>query len=126
MEQITADQYMQEPVRYPSLRLIDLIGEGSAVTESYQNSVLNRINDGCLRLSVLQEQYPWHQHPHSDELFLVLEGSLRVEFKEGSPIEVGPLQALTVPAGVIHRTCGVGRTVTLCFEKLAAETVFLE
>jgi mannose-6-phosphate isomerase-like protein (cupin superfamily) len=126
MEQITADQYMQEPVRYPGLQLIDLKAEGGAVTESYQNSVLNRINDGCLRLSVLQEQYPWHQHPHSDELFLVLEGSLRVEFKEGSPIEVGPLQALTVPAGVIHRTRGVGRTVTLCFEKLAAETVFLE
>lgn len=126
MEKITADGYMQEPVRFPSLRLIDLKAEGDAVTEPYQNSVLNRINDGCLRLSVLQEQYPWHKHPHSDELFLVVEGCLRVEFKEGSPIELGPLQALTVPAGVIHRTRGVGRTVTLCFEQLAAETVFLE
>lgn len=126
MEQITADQYMQEPVRYPSLRLIDLKAEGSAVTESYQNSVLSRINDGCLRLSVLQEQYHWHKHPHSDELFLVLEGRLRVEFKDSGPIELGPLQALTVPAGAIHRTRGMGRTVTLCFEQLAAETVFLD
>ena len=31
-----------------------------------------------------------------------------------------------VPAGVIHRTRGVGRTVNLCFEDLAADTEFVE
>ena len=31
-----------------------------------------------------------------------------------------------VPAGIVHRTRGVGRTVNLCVEALAAETVFVE
>ncbi len=122
----TASGYSSEPVKYPSLQVIDLTCEAAAVTEDYRNQVLNRVNDSCLRLSVFQGKYRWHLHPASDELFVVLEGAIIIELKDGSSIRIGPLQAATVPAGVIHRTIGVGRTVNLCFEKAQAETVFLE
>ena len=122
----TADDYSSEPVKYPSLRVIDLPQEAQAVTEEYRNQVLNRVNDSCLRLAVFQGKYRWHVHPASDELFVVLEGAIVIELKDGSSIRVGPLQAATVPAGVVHRTIGVGRTVNLCFEKSQAETVFLD
>jgi mannose-6-phosphate isomerase-like protein (cupin superfamily) len=122
----TAAQYGNEPVKYPSLQVIDLPAESNAVKEDYRNQVLNRVNDSCLRLSVFQGKYRWHVHPASDELFVVLEGAIVIELQDGSSIRVGPLQATTVPAGVVHRTIGLGRTVNLCFEKLQAETVFLE
>ena len=122
----TAVGYSSEPVKYPSLRVIDLPQEAQAVTEEYRNQVLNRVNDSCLRLSVFQGKYRWHVHPASDELFVVLEGAIIIEMKDGSSIRLGPLQAATVPAGVVHRTIGVGRTVNLCFEKAEAETVFLD
>lgn len=122
----TAADYSNEPIKYPSLRVIDLSAEAAAVTEEYRNQVLNRVNDSCLRLAVFQGTYRWHVHPASDELFVVLEGTLIIELKGGSSLRVGPLQAATVPAGVVHRTIGVGRTVNLCFEKARAETVFLD
>ena len=122
----TAADYSNEPVKYPSLRVIDLAAEGKAVTEDYRNQVLNRVNDSCLRLAVFEGKYRWHVHPASDELFVVLEGAIVIEMQDGSSIRVGPLQAATVPAGVVHRTIGVGRTVNLCFEKIQAETVFLD
>ncbi len=122
----TAAEYGNEPVKYPSLRVIDLPQEAQAVTEEYRNQVLNRVNDSCLRLAVFRGKYRWHVHPASDELFVVLEGAIIIELKDGSSIRVGPLQAATVPAGVVHRTIGVGRTVNLCFEKAQAETVFLD
>src|SRR5579872_6957979 len=122
----TAAAYSHEPVKYPSLQVIDLPGEARAVTEEYRNQVLNRVNDSCLRLAVFQGKYRWHVHPASDELFVVLQGAIIIELKEGASIRIGPLQAATVPAGVIHRTIGVGRTVNLCFEKAQAETVFLD
>ncbi|HEY7889716.1 MAG TPA: hypothetical protein VIC29_15955 [Steroidobacteraceae bacterium] len=53
-------------------------------------------------------------------------GATAAELKEGSSIRVGPLQAATVPAGVVHRTISVGRTVNLSFERARAETVFLD
>ncbi|HEV7135663.1 MAG TPA: cupin domain-containing protein [Steroidobacteraceae bacterium] len=108
------------------MKVIDLSQEAEAVTEEYRNQVLSRVNDSCLRLAVFQGKYRWHLHPGSDELFVVLEGAIIIELKDGSSIRIGPLQAATVPAGVVHRTIGVGRTVNLCFEKVAAETVFLE
>jgi mannose-6-phosphate isomerase-like protein (cupin superfamily) len=122
----TAAEYSNEPVKYPSLRVIDLAAEGKAVTEDYRNQVLNRVNESCLRLAVFQGKYRWHVHPVSDELFVVLEGAIVIEMQDGSSIRIGPLQAATVPAGVVHRTIGVGRTVNLCFEKIQAETIFLD
>lgn len=121
-----ATGYSDEPVKYPALQVIDLAQEAKAVTEEYRNQVLNRVNDSCLRLSVFQGKYRWHVHPSSDEIFVVLEGAIIVELKDGSSIRLGPLQAATVPAGTVHRTVGVGRTVNLCFEKSEAETVFLD
>jgi mannose-6-phosphate isomerase-like protein (cupin superfamily) len=125
-EATTAAGYRDEPVKYPGLQVIDLEAEAAAVTEEYRNQVLNRVNDSCLRLSVFQGKYRWHVHPASDELFVVLQGAIVVELKDGPSIRIGPLQAATVPAGVVHRTIGVGRTVNLCFERAAAETVFLD
>lgn len=123
---VTASDYGNEPVKYPSLRVIDLPQEAQAVTEEYRNQVLNRVNDSCLRLAVFQGAYRWHVHPASDELFVVLEGAIIIELKDGPSIRIDALQAATVPAGVVHRTIGVGRTVNLCFEKAQAETVFLD
>lgn len=122
----TAAGYSNEPVKYPGLKVIDLAQEARSVTEEYRNQVLNRVNDSCLRLAVFQGKYRWHVHPASDELFVVLEGAIIIELKDGPSMRIGPLQAATVPAGVVHRTIGVGRTVNLCFEKAQAETVFLD
>lgn len=125
-KQTTSAEYSKEPVKYPALQVIDLKSESEAVTEEYRNQVLNGVNDSCLRLAVFQGKYRWHVHPASDELFVVLEGIIVIEFKDRPPLRIGPLQAATVPAGVVHRTIGVGRTVNLCFEKVQAETVFLD
>lgn len=125
-EATTAAGYSNEPVKYPGLRVIDLAGEAREVREEYRNQVLNRVNDSCLRLAVFQGKYRWHVHPSSDELFVVLEGAIIIEMRNGGSLRIGPLQAATVPAGVVHRTIGVGRTVNLCFEKAQAETVFLD
>jgi len=124
-EATTAAGYSNEPVKYPSLQVIDLADEAKAVTEEYRNQVLNRVNDSCLRLAVFQGKYRWHVHPTSDELFVVLEGAIVIEMRNGASIRIGPLQAATVPAGMVHRTIGVGRTVNLCFEKARARPCFL-
>ena len=120
------DAYANEPVLYPPLTVVDVSREAAAVTESYRNQVLSRVNGSCLRLAVMSEQYPWHQHPRSDELFLVVDGRLEIELADGSVLRLGPWQSAVVPAGVVHRTRGVGRTVNLCFEELAADTVFVD
>jgi mannose-6-phosphate isomerase-like protein (cupin superfamily) len=123
--QTTASVYTAEPVRYSPLEIVDLDREAAAVVGSYRNQVLLKVNEQCLRMGVLAGQYPWHSHPTSDELFLVLDGHLVIDLADGKTLELGPHQSVTIPAGVVHRTRGEGRTVNLCFEAMAAETIFV-
>jgi mannose-6-phosphate isomerase-like protein (cupin superfamily) len=122
----TAAEYESEPVRYPALTVVDLDSEASAIEQQYKNSVLNQVNNSCLRLAVIQGEYPWHYHPHSDELFLVVEGRLFIDLADGRELRLEPRQSATIPANTVHRTRAEIRTVNLLFEELAAETVFLE
>jgi mannose-6-phosphate isomerase-like protein (cupin superfamily) len=122
----TAEKYANEPVRYCALQVVDLAAEGAAVTERYRNIVINRVNDSCLRLAVFDEAYRWHFHPMSDELFVVVSGCLAIDLDGNRELLLGPWQSVTIPAMTRHRTRALGRTVNLCFEKLGAETVFID
>ncbi|MFN6128582.1 MAG: cupin domain-containing protein [Planctomycetota bacterium] len=121
-----ADDYKNEPVRYPALQVVDLQRESASVSESYRNMVISRVNNHCLRLAVFEGEFRWHSHPTSDELFIVVEGCLVIDLADGRELRLTPWQSVTIPASVVHRTRAIGRTVNLCFEELAAETIFLD
>lgn len=123
---ISVDAYMNEPVRYPALHVVNLKEEGARVTEPYRNMVINRVNGSCLRLAVFEGDYRWHYHPKSDELFVVVEGCLAIDLDDGRELRLQPWQSVTIPAMTVHRTRAIGRTINLCFEELGAETVFVE
>jgi mannose-6-phosphate isomerase-like protein (cupin superfamily) len=122
----SATEYSAQNARYPALTVIDVRAEQSRVTESYKNQVLLNINADCMRLSVFDGQYRWHQHPDSDELFLVVEGQLQIEFEGGAHVALREWQSIVVPAGTVHRTRAVGRTVNITYERKNAQTVFVE
>ena len=122
----TAESYANEPVRYAALHVVDLAAESAAVTEQYRNMVINRVNDSCLRLAVFDEVYRWHYHPTSDELFVVVSGCLAIDLEDNRELRLQPWQCVTLPAKTVHRTRALGRTVNLCFEKLGADTIFVD
>ena len=94
------------------------------MTERHQHLVVARVNDHVLKIAVNEDPYAWHNHPDSDELFIVVEGELTVEFESEDPITLRPDDALVVPRGRIHRTRPRGRTVNLLVERADAETEF--
>ena len=126
VQSVTPESYAGEPVKYGALQIVDLVAEAAAVSEPYRNLVINRVNNSCLRLAVFNEAFRWHQHPKSDELFLVVEGLLAIDLQDGTELRLGPWQMVTVPAGTVHRTRAIGRTVNLCVEEFATETVFVD
>lgn len=59
--------------------------------------------------------FVWHHHDHEDELFLVIHGRLRMEFRERQVwIEEG--EFLIVPRGVEHRPVADEETQIVLFE----------
>lgn len=60
------------------------------------------VNDTHVKLARLQGEFEWHQHPESDELFLVVRGRLLLQFRDREVwLETGEM--MTVPRGVEHR-----------------------
>jgi mannose-6-phosphate isomerase-like protein (cupin superfamily) len=121
----SAEQYAAERAQFGALEVIDLDALQLAVTEPYKNQVLLNANGECMRLAVFEGEYRWHRHPKTDELFLVISGELHIEFVDRAEAVLGPLQCTVVPAGTIHRTRAVGRTVNVTFEQQGAETLFV-
>jgi mannose-6-phosphate isomerase-like protein (cupin superfamily) len=122
----SASEYAAEPVRHAPLVVVDVLAEQRAVTEGYRNVVLSRVNSTGVRLAVFEGEYRWHRHPSSDECFVVVEGRLEIDLADGRTLVLEPWQSVVIPAGTLHRTRAVGRTVNLTIEALGAETDFVD
>ncbi len=101
-------------------------GISEEVKEPYRNFILDKINDHCLRMAVMQGEYRWHYHTHTDELFVVLEGELKIEIKDNDAVVLQPGEFITIPARTIHKTSARVRTVNLTFERNAEDTIFVD
>lgn len=122
----SSDDYSAQTARFGGLAVVDIGALHAAVTEAYRNDVLANVNGDCMRMSVFEGEYRWHRHPDSDELFLVVEGRLQIDFAGRETVELTPWQFIVVPAGTVHRTRAIGRTVNLTFEQQGARTEFVE
>jgi mannose-6-phosphate isomerase-like protein (cupin superfamily) len=96
------------------------------VDKAYENFILENINDHCLRIAIMQGEYRWHYHNNTDELFVVLEGELKIEIKDNDTVLLKPGEFIKIPSKIIHRTSAAARTVNLCFEKNADDTIFVD
>jgi mannose-6-phosphate isomerase-like protein (cupin superfamily) len=64
--------------------------------------VIARLNDYEVRIAQVQGDYHWHQHLRSDELFLVIEGELRIDFRDHTVLlKEGEL--MVVPKATEHK-----------------------
>jgi len=111
-----------EDAAFPGLTVVNLKQQADSVDQTYKNFVLVNINNHCVRLAVMQGEFRWHQHPRSDECFLVVEGDLEIDLADGRTFRLKPGEVFTIPAGVIHRTRSHARAVNLCFEDRNAYT----
>jgi mannose-6-phosphate isomerase-like protein (cupin superfamily) len=108
-----------------NLSKIDIHQKSDAVQGGYLNEAITVVNDHVIRVSVMTTSYPWHQHPNSDETFLVMEGILILETQD-QVLHLEPGQLATVPANTTHRTRPAGaRSVNLTVERENTETVFV-
>ena len=64
--------------------------------------IVARYNDNEVRLVKVEGEFIWHSHEDTDELFLVLDGTLEIELRDRT-VTLGPGELFVVPKGVEHR-----------------------
>ncbi len=71
-------------------------------SEHWSPKIIAQMNDYHFKLVKLQGDFVWHSHPETDETFIVLEGKMRIDFRDGN-VDLKAGEMLVVPKGVEHK-----------------------
>ena len=74
----------------------------SLFSDQWQPRVIAELNDYQFKIVKLEGDFIWHQHADTDEAFIVLDGELRIDFRDGA-VRIGPGEMYVVPKGVEHK-----------------------
>jgi mannose-6-phosphate isomerase-like protein (cupin superfamily) len=85
-----------------SYTAINLASKFRLFDQHWQPKVIAEMNDYQFKLVKLQGDFIWHDHQHTDEAFMVIEGDLRIDFRDGS-VRVSAGEMYVVPKGVEHK-----------------------
>jgi mannose-6-phosphate isomerase-like protein (cupin superfamily) len=70
--------------------------------EQWQPKVIAEMNDYQFKVVKLQGDFIWHEHKDTDETFIVIDGMLRIDFRDGV-VHVSAGEMFVVPKGVEHK-----------------------
>jgi mannose-6-phosphate isomerase-like protein (cupin superfamily) len=83
-------------------RAINFAEKFGHFSEQWLPKVVAELNDYQFKIVRIEGDFIWHDHPETDEAFLVLDGELRIDFRDGSVL-LGAGEMFVVPKGVEHK-----------------------
>ncbi|HET7880382.1 MAG TPA: cupin domain-containing protein [Acetobacteraceae bacterium] len=84
-------------------------------SEHWQPKVVAEMNDYQFKIVKLQGDFVWHSHPDTDETFIVIDGELRIDFRDGA-VRIRSGEMFVVPRGVEHKPCADNEVKLLLIE----------
>jgi mannose-6-phosphate isomerase-like protein (cupin superfamily) len=94
---------------------INLKEKLSLFSDHWNPRIVAGLNNQHVKLVKFQGEFPWHSHTNEDELFMVIEGKFRMDFRDKS-VELSEGEMLVVPRGIEHRPVADSETSVLLFE----------
>jgi GrpB-like predicted nucleotidyltransferase (UPF0157 family)/mannose-6-phosphate isomerase-like protein (cupin superfamily) len=98
-----------------SMEKVNLREKFARFTERWKPKVVGDLNGQQVKLVKLRGEFVWHKHDGDDELFLVVQGRFRMEFRDRH-VWLGEGEFLIVPRGVEHRPVAEEEAHVLLFE----------
>jgi mannose-6-phosphate isomerase-like protein (cupin superfamily) len=81
---------------------INLLQKFDRFSDQWQPRVVAEMNEYQFKIVKLEGDFVWHSHAETDEAFFVIEGELRIDFRDGD-VTIRPGELYVVPKGVEHK-----------------------
>ena len=80
---------------------INVMEKFDVIKEHWHPYIIGELNDNYVKLAKLKGEFVWHKHDDEDEMFIVFQGTLIMDFRDRT-VEVKPGEILIVPKGIEH------------------------
>ena len=97
---------------YQSINFKEKLG---LFTEQWLPKVIAEMNDYQIKIVKIEGDFEWHDHQDTDETFIVLEGNLRIDFRDGH-VNLSSGEMYVVPKGIEHKPFADGEVKMLLIE----------
>lgn len=94
---------------------VNLAEKFDAFDDVWNPRIVGELNGQHVKVAKFRGDFVWHQHEDEDELFLVIEGTLRIEL-EDQTLELNPGEFAIIPKGTMHKPKAVGEVKVVLFE----------
>jgi len=86
-------------MEYRSIKINEKL---NLINDHWKPRVIAELNDYQFKLVKIKGDFVWHSHAETDEAFMVIQGQLRIDFRDGF-VDLGPGELYIVPKGVEHK-----------------------
>ncbi len=97
---------------------VNLADKLATFEDPWVPKVVGELNGQYVKVAKFEGEYVWHHHADEDELFLVVEGRIRILFRDRE-VALGPGEFCIVPRGVEHKPVADRKSSVLLFEPAA-------
>lgn len=97
------------------MKAINLQEKLNFISDFWNPRVIAELNDQQVKISKVKGEFVWHDHKDEDELFFIIKGKLRMEFRDKS-VDVNEGEMIVVPKGVEHRPVAEQEVWMMLFE----------
>lgn len=87
----------------------------SLFSEHWSPKIVGELNGQHVKLVKIKGEFVWHKHDHEDEMFFVIKGSFRMEYRDKF-VEVNENEFIIIPRGVEHRPVADEEVSIMLFE----------
>lgn len=84
-------------------------------SEYWSPKIVGELNGQHVKLAKLKGEFVWHKHDEEDEMFLVIDGVLKMELRDKT-IVINKNEFLIVPKGTEHRPVADSEVLVMLFE----------
>ena len=84
-------------------------------SEYWSPKIIGELNGQHVKLAKFQGEFVWHKHDNEDEMFLVIEGILKMELRDKT-ITINKNEFLIIPKGTEHRPVAEKEVSVMLFE----------
>jgi mannose-6-phosphate isomerase-like protein (cupin superfamily) len=94
---------------------INIAQQFSQIHEYWKPYIAGELNGQLVKLDKLKGEFVWHHHENEDEMFLVVKGRFRIEFRDKT-VQLEEGEFIVVPRGVEHKPVADEECWILLFE----------